>query len=139
MKNEIAELLQTSKNPLMEQWRKYHSGEYSLDDLLLETYLYALEPHCFNGYRYRPAPPKPLGFEADYQESKSVSGKNAQSEAWQALTKKYPGYFNALWDGQLANNSDWHFLREMLTFFEAHTMPSQADKVRQRLMEFRAI
>jgi hypothetical protein len=117
---------------------KIMASEGTLEERLTANYLNALEPDIFNCYVYKPEPVKPYGWQEAYELYKTTSEK-LKSEAWRSLESKFSGYLKNVREIQSQNDSNLNFLHEMLSHFEKLGMKSNAEKVRNRIGQFRMI
>lgn len=106
-----------------------------LEERLTAIYVRALKPGVWDGirFKYDPAPPK--GWLEDFTRYKTVD-PNYREGAWKTMREKYYGYIKELEEIKAENDSNKFFLQEILEHFKKSSLPSFAEKVKQRLLEF---
>lgn len=133
MKSETLDCL--TKSSPQSDFKKIFDEAGNLEELLMATYLRALEWDCLGQYRPHMLPAEPVGYRELYEKYLMLSDEK-KPEAWRNLQAKFQGYFKACVEADRLNKSDKFFLSEMRDFFDAQNMPKQAEVCRLRLQEF---
>jgi len=134
LKTETASLL-SKYEP--NEWLKIMRESSTVEEGITATYIRAMQPDCFNHYRWIRDPFPPQGWHQSHEVYLKVSGKGSEkSEAWRKLEEKYSGYIKACDGVRAANRSNKKFLEDMKAHFEKLGMLSYKQIVEERLQEF---
>jgi len=98
------------------------------------VFVRAMQPDIFDCYKPRSIA-APLGWAEDYIELERLSGES-KAAGWRALQTKYAKFIQARSEIKAANDSDEHFLNEMLSHFEKLGMLPYVHAIKSRLKDF---
>ena len=130
MKNETKEYL---KNYRENEWTQIKGD--TLDEFLTATYIRALQPDCFEHYHFQTKPYPPDGWDQEFREYKTLSN-DKKAKGWANLKENYHAYISKIEEIDFNNDSNKHFLKDMLNHFTKLGLSTHAMKVKTMLLEY---
>jgi len=138
--NPIQKAIPPARDPIAREFKEIMlqhdpKNPVSLDERLTATYLRALKPDVFEGFKYHRKPPAPKGWNEDYQDYLTTPARD-KSETWKLLENHYSGYIKAKSIAASENEGFLNFLKDGFEHLTKVGALSQAEQYKTRLEEF---